>query len=58
MNIFNRESNKASKKRRNYIISIRRERDFKLDVLISKTLIKISKASLIYFNYSEDNYIV
>ena len=57
MNIFNRESNKVNKKRKSYIISIRRERDSKLDVLVSKILIKILKASSIYFNYSENNYI-
>ena len=57
INIFNREFNKSSKKRRNYIISIRRKRDSKLDVLIFKILIQILKINLIYFNYNENKYI-
>ena len=57
MNIYNRKSNKVSKKRRSYIISIRRERDSKLDVLIFKISIKKFKLDLIYFNCDENNYI-
>ena len=36
INISNRESNKINKKRRSYIILIRRERDSKLDISIFK----------------------
>ena len=57
INIFNREFNKSNKKRRSYIISIRRERNLKLDVLISKILVDTLKINLIYFNYNENNYI-
>ena len=58
INVVNREFYKISKKRRSYIISIRRERDSKLDILISKILIKIFKIDFIYFNYNENNYYV
>ena len=57
MNIFNREFNKSNKKYRSYIISIRRERDFKFDILIFKISIDTLKIDLIYFNYNENNYI-
>ena len=57
INVFDREFNKSNKKRRSYIISIRRERDFKLDVLIFKILIDTLKIDFIYFNYNENNYI-
>ena len=60
INIFDRKFNKIDKKRRNYVISIWREYDFKLDILIFKTLKKIFtifKINLIYFNYNKNNYI-
>ena len=39
INVSNRELNKSNKKRRSYVISIRRKRDLKLDVLIFKILV-------------------